>query len=207
MGKKLVLALLMTTMLAGGIFAQTKAGIGLKGDSINIKVSSGGNSSTKDYQHIGFNAFLDLQFLELNLDLLFGKANMWWYKDVDTIDLVFGMVGKFPINLIKGLTIFPFVGVDLNGSLSAKYNGTPINWGSINDDLKSTDYMSRLSFLIGVGLDFDLTDFFFIRAEIGYGIIFPNKFDNDFMNTFFYGRSATLEQTKVPYKVCIGIKF
>jgi len=219
--KKLVLVLLMLAMVAGGLFAEGMAwGVGIKGDSQTFNISSnkaGSHTESAAFSHYGVNLFFDAKYVEVNLDMLLGDEYMYWGKTttigsyrygywyrypVSTTDIVLGVVGKFPIPIGDKFALFPYAGIDYNLNISATYNGNEYS-GTIPKD----ELMNRLAIVFGLGADFNFTDTMFLRAEIGYGIILPNKGDKDYIDFFAsYKVDTTIDRAKIPYKVCIGWK-
>jgi len=207
--KKVVIVLLLVTLVVGGAFAQMKAGVGVKGGTQTITLTAGGKSGEDKYGTFGANAFLDIGFLELNADFMMGAYLFGLMTNVNTTDLVLGVVGKFPIPIMDKITVFPFVGADYNINLSTKNGDNELK----DSDLEGTgysraDFMSRLSIIFGAGLDFNLSDSMFIRGEVGYGITLPNKVDNDMIDALkaLSSSDVTLQQSKFFYKACIGFK-
>jgi hypothetical protein len=222
--KKVVLVLLMAAMAAGGLFAEGLSwGVGLVGDSqtLNMEISpssiySNRVNETAAFSHIGANFFLDAKFVEIKVDLLLGdeylyygtpNGSIWYRYPVSTTDIVLGLVGKFPIAIGEKFELFPYAGIDYNLNISSTYNGN-----EYSGTIPRADLMNRLAIVFGVGGDFKLNDTMFIRAEIGYGIILPNKGDKDYIDWwggFKYNNTAyelKIERAKIPYKVCIGWK-
>jgi hypothetical protein len=204
MGKKLVLALLMAALLAGGAFAQNfrlSAGGGISiipsfGETIyDGKAQDGSKTTGFD---LGINAFFDATYAEINIGLLLG--NQKWSEDDDkgfyTATLLLGVVGKYPFSLSDKFMLFPFLGIDYSINLAANRDG-----GVIED---SDYWFNALSILFGVGADFSLTNALYLRGELGYGIILNTKAEADTVNdddkyAFFKG--------KIPIKIAVGYRF
>jgi hypothetical protein len=180
MKKKLVLLLLMATLFAGGVSAQSL------GAGILLIPSSAGFD-------IGPNVFLDLKYLEANVGLLFGNRK-WESSDkgIDTTTLNLGLLGKLPIPLADGFVFFPFIGLDYDINLYAKFLDTGYEYK--DDERRSMDW-DHLSFLFGIGVDLGP-----LRFEIGYGIVFNTENQQNIVD-----RGGTYNNGKVPIK--IGIIF
>ena len=202
MKKKLVLALLMAALLAGGAFAQVSAGAGitLVPSFGEMKYKGGGSSKTEGF---GFavNAFFDAAYVEVNLGLLFDstKPDTSGAKSTDTTNLILGVVGKFPISISEKFTFFPFAGIDYNINLAATYDGKEIK---DEGSFKKADAFNALSILFGIGFDLGLTDSMYLRTSAGYGIILNTKYEED--NKDYYDSNS---KGKIPIKVAVGFKF
>ena len=207
MRKKIVLALLMATLLAGGVFAQ------------NFSLSAGGGISLApsfseakydgeavDYLKrsgldLGINVFFDATYAEVNVGLLFGSQKWGDAENYYTTTLLLGVVGKYPFSLNNKFILFPFVGIDYSINLSAKIDGGEIE---DNDYFKKADWFNALSILLGVGADFSLTNALYLRAEAGYGIVLNTKAQDDNVSddsklVYFNG--------KIPIKIAVGYRF
>ena len=209
MDKKLVLALLMATLLADGVFAQKfslSAGGGISfapsfSETIyDGKTQDGSKTTGFDF---GINVFFDATYAEVNLGLLVG--NQKWAEDdnkgFNTTTLLLGVVGKYPISLSDKFVLFPFLGIDYSINLGARYDGAEIE---DSDYFKKADQFNALSILLGVGADFSLTNALYIRAEAGYGIVLNTKAEADAVSddskfAFFKG--------KIPIKLAVGCRF
>jgi opacity protein-like surface antigen len=204
--KKLVLVLLMAALAAGTMFAQDMSfGVGLKGDSSTYKITASGYAGavTQKSSRYGANVFLDITYIEINADLLFGQDPMFeMVYETNNTDLVLGVVGKFPITLGDKIVLFPYAGIDYNINLAAKIGGIEVS----GDD--KDDYYNRLAFIFGVGADLHFSDSMFLRGELGFGFLLPNQGDKDLIDSLAEagGARGKLEHTKVPFKVCIGWK-
>ena len=209
MRKKMVLALLMAALLAGGVFAQNfrlSAGGGVSiipsfGETIyDGKPQDGSKSTGFDF---GINAFFDATYVEVNLGLLFGSQK--WGEDDDkgfgTTTLLLGVVGKYPISLSDKFVFFPFLGIDYSINLGAWSDGAEV---VDSDYFKKDERFNALSILLGVGIDFSLTKALYLRAEAGYGIVLNTKAEADTVShdskyVFFKGR--------IPIKLALGFRF
>lgn len=211
MVKKSLLVLVLAVVAAGGAFAQDDddkpkgfisfGGGGLLAPSFGeMKLKGGGDAQKTSGFGGGINLFLDVKYAEVNLNLLF--ANEKGENDdkgMDTTNLLIGVVGKYPFALNPKLALFPFVGIDYRIALGGKMEGT--DWSDIPGAPDIGDYFNALSVLFGVGVDYDITKALYIRGELGFGITFntKNEEDNkDYIESNFKG--------KVPIKVAIGYR-
>ena len=205
MQKKIVLALLMTALLAGWAFAQSNFSVGggiilgpTFGESKNPFESR--KDSGSDF---GINAFFDARYVEVNLGLLFNSTKQEDDdKSMDSTYLTLGVLGKYPFSLSDKVALFPFVGLDLALGLGMKYDGKEAEFDA---DHTMANYMNRLQLLFGVGLDFNLTEALFLRGEAGYAIVFNST---DEANTIKeYGSDVTITRGRLPLKIAIGYRF
>jgi len=203
MRKKMVLALLMAALFAGGVFAQNfslSAGGGvILGPSF---AEWKGGSSTK-YSGFDFaiNAFFDATYVEVNLGLLFNssKSDLDGARNEDNTYLTLGLLGKYPFSLSDRLALFPFIGIDYYIGLESKYDGEATEF----DDPSMAAYMNCLSLSIGVGVDFSITKALYLRGEIGYTIVFNTKYENDYVDAF----NETIFKGRIPIKLAAGYRF
>lgn len=165
--KKLVLVLLLATVLAGGVFAQSGISAGIGGtftaDFVNLAWTKNGRDVVQaaaphfpeDYfnQYIvggAFFAYVDATYVMFSLGMGFynispaNKALKSLFDDekirqiLTTFDL--SLYGKYPISLGPA-TIFPMLGIDCKFALAKdiKVNGTKYAYGSINGTTFSND--------------------------------------------------------------------
>jgi hypothetical protein len=80
------------------------------------------------------------------------------------------VLGKYPIEL-GTITLFPLLGISYNMVLSAKDPD-----GNKYDDAGD---LSQLGILAGIGLDVNITDALFFRAEGIFQLRLPNKMQKD----------------------------
>jgi hypothetical protein len=203
--KKVTAILLCMTVCGAALFAQEEekekpkglfsagGGLILVPGSQTMKFKGGGETKVS-YFGGGINAFFDAKYAELNLSLLFGNTKI---EDVDdaiaTTDLFLGIVGKYPFSL-GPIVLFPFVGIDYWINLAASQDGYE------PDADERADRFNALSLLFGIGVDYDITKALYLRGELGYGIIFNSKDDND----ADYDSNV---KGKVPIKIAVGYRF
>jgi len=186
MHKKIVLALLMAALLAGGAFAEESstggswmsAGAGGFFDfSGNNGVKDGGNYlGARIFPSLGAYLFFDLTYAEIDISYAYGKVSgvvEGDYKDYISKSslasrlwqLGFSFLGKYPFEL-GDFTIFPLLGFNYNMILSHIMNGEadpePRKW-------------NQFGILVGGGADFDLTDNLYLRGEGLFNLRFPSE--------------------------------
>jgi hypothetical protein len=64
------------------------------------------------------------------------------------------------------------------------------------------DYFNALSLLLGVGLDYNITSALYLRGELGFGLTFNSKTEDDMkdiIDSNFKG--------KIPIKLAVGYRF
>jgi len=201
--KKIVLALLVLTLAAGGAFAQVSAGIGgnfavsfdsfKEGDGEMLMTTTGG----------GFYAFFDATYVEVDIGLLFGSqkgkiSGGGFSLELDGPNvslLTLGVYGKYPIDL-GGFTLFPMFGIQYDIGLSAELDGHKAE----SQDL--ADALNRFWIKLGVGADINLVDALYLRPSFLYGLNFGTKdmvdLANDADSFFYHG---------LDIRVAIGFKF
>jgi outer membrane protein W len=207
MAKKGLLVLVLAAVAAGGAFALPDFRISAGGGGIlvpsfgEMKPKGGGDSQKSSGFGGGLNLFFDATYAEVNLGLIFAnqKSDENDDKGTDTTSLTIGVVGKYPFSLGEKLSLFPFVGIDYNINLAASYDGEEIK---DQGDFKKADYFNALSLLFGIGVDYSLTEALYLRGEVGFGITFNTKYEDDmkdFIDSNFKG--------KVPIKLAVGYRF
>jgi len=173
MQKKVVLALLMAALLAGGVFAEgfsMSAGTGLFFDfNVHNGVLYNGKYDGTRIMTLGVHGFFDATYAEADISLAYGKLISESDKhDFDSRMMQLGLafLGKYPFEL-GDFTLFPLLGFDYNVVLSHTVAGTrdpePGKW-------------NQLGLLAGAGADFDLTDVLYLRGEGLFHIRLPNTF-------------------------------
>jgi opacity protein-like surface antigen len=212
MQKKIVLALLMTALLAGGVFAQSNLSVGggiILGPTFGetkVDIPIYGRTTKDSGFDFGINAFFDAKFVEVNLGLLFNSTKQEDDdKSMDSTYLTLGVLGKYPFSLSDKVALFPFVGLDLALGLGAKYNGEELPFDA---DHTMADYMNRLQLAFGVGLDFNLTEALFLRGEVGYAIVFNSKDEADYIKEYKdHNIDVTITRGRLPLKIAVGYRF
>jgi hypothetical protein len=156
----------------------------------------GGESKSSGFGG-GVNLFLDAKYVEVNLGLLFAnEKDEDADKGYDSTNFMLGLLLKYPIALNSKTAIFPFAGFDYRIALSGKYEGE--DWP---DDPPVGDSFNALSVLFGVGFDYDITSKLYFRGEVGFGITFNTKNEDDskeYIDSNFKG--------KIPKKLAIGYR-
>jgi len=205
MEKKLVLVLFMVALIAGGAFAEDKlmsAGVGFYGayETQTATASYNGISATETDNTLYYGAygFFDIKYAEVSVNFI--------YNDVDFLgskltynSLGFGLIGKYPFAVSDAIAIFPFVGINYQMLLNADWEGS--TW-----DIRNKEDYARLYILLGVGVDFNLTDAIYLRVNAGYGIGLNNKRENDLISSA-KPVETTLFTGQVPFKLAVGFRF
>jgi hypothetical protein len=210
--KKVTAILLCMTVCGAALFAQEEqiaqeeqtkkpkslfsagGGLILVPGSQTMKPKGGGEEKTSSFGG-GINAFFDATYAEVNVSLIFGSTKDDGSDAIDTTDLILGAVGKYPISL-NPIVLFPFIGIDYRINLAASHDGE-----EADDDFRA-DYFNALSLLFGVGVDYNITSALYLRGELGYGIIFNSKYEDDIKD---YIDSNV--KGKVPIKIAVGYRF
>ena len=186
--KKSIFILVMFTLVTSGVFAQISlsAGGGALFDwSFNNGLSFsepgfGSVSLSIDNMSPGAYAFFDATFVEAEVNFAYGwmteklKAEELGYGSFSykytygSLQLGFSVLGKFPFDL-GFITLFPLLGLDYNIVLAVFDDEF---WGDSMD-------LNQLGFLAGVGVDYDLTKYLYLRGEALFHLRLPSKLMND----------------------------
>jgi hypothetical protein len=216
--KKLVLALFLSVILAGGAFAQVQmsAGIGASYGIYNQKntYKTGDHTimevSMDPWDGGAFNVFFDATYITAKAGMFFSSYD---YSIGATTTgtstntyLSFGLLLKYPIDL-GGLSVFPMLGFEYNMFLNYKdkrKNGS-ITTTTIYErsDMDPTSDMDMLIVQVGLGGDYNLTDQIYLRPSIIWGIDFANsKSDKAIIDD-----GGKVFKHKLDLGVAIGVKF
>ena len=235
MAKRIILALLVLTLAAGGAFAQLSAGIGgtFTADFGSIAWTKDGLDAVGDNKDIydqniiggGFFAYFDATYVMLSLGLNFydiSPANKDAKKaqddakySVSLTEFNIGVYGKYPIDL-GGLTLFPIVGADIKLALAQdttvdgkkQDQQDPFYTNSDGDKLDVTGALSSVWFKAGVGFDIPLSDSIYLRPMFLYGIGLLDKTQTDFQKMLDEGtKMGSIINHGLDIKLALGFKF
>ena len=215
MAKRIILALLVVTLAAGGAFAQElSAGVGgnFAVSFDQITMSAGGNTGEVlgTTSGGGFYVFFDAAYVEVDVGMLLGsqKIKSSFGGSSSEVDgpsvsyLTLGLYGKYPIDL-GGFVLFPLLGIQYDLGLSAEQNGF-----KIEDSQDLADYLNRFWVKLGVGADINLSDALYLRPSVLYGINFGTKINNDAVDG--YKNQAGVDVTSfyhgLDIRVALGFK-
>lgn len=209
MQKKVLLALLMAALLAGGAFAEgfsMSAGAGLLSDySGNNGVKNGGDYLGVRILSLGFYGFFDAKYAEADISFAYGRlsgvaegnaGNFIPATDFDSriFQLGITLLGKYPFE-VGEFTLFPLLGFNYNLVFSHTVAGArdpePGRW-------------TQIGILTGAGGDFDLTDNLYLRGEGMFHLRFPPTVWKDVAAV--WGGSATLGMGP-RFKFGVGYRF
>ncbi|MDR2807663.1 MAG: porin family protein [Spirochaetaceae bacterium] len=200
--KKLVMLLCMAVCSAT-LFAQTGL-FSVGGGAIlvpsfqTLKPAGGGDDQKSSGFGGGLNLFFDATYAEVNINLLFAnEKGEDDDKGLDTTNLVLGVVGKYPFALGEKLSVFPFIGIDYRIALGASYDGT-----KVEDSDVIADSFNALSVLFGAGVDYNITGSLYVRGELGFGITFNTKSEDDIKDSIDSNFKG-----KIPIKIAVGYRF
>jgi len=209
MAKRIVLALTILTLAAGGAFAQVSIGLGgnfaVSADLVKNSIQE--INSTTTTPGGGFYAFFDATYLEVDVGMLFGSTNTVLegpgappapnasYDGPNVTILTLSLYGKLPISL-GSFTLFPMLGIQGDIGLSAKQDDAEVP----SDQL--ADYFNRFWIKLGVGADFNLSEQLYLRPSILYGINFGTKKINEQK-----GSDVTTFCQGLDIRVALGFRF
>ena len=218
MTKRIILALLVLTLAAGGAFAQElSAGVGgnfaISFDQVTM---SGGGTTMEALVTTsggGIYAFFDATYVEVDVGMLFGNQKAKATGGGSTVEsdgpdvsvLTLGLYGKYPIDL-GGFILFPLLGIQYDLGLSAKQTIGGTTYEAKDEDLP--DALNRLWIKLGVGADINLSDAMYLRPSILYGINFGTKNDNDTVDNYkkVPGLDVTSFWHGLDIRVALGFK-
>jgi len=227
--KKVVLVLALAVFIAGGAFAQLSFSAGVGGSFGAYFTNYLWTSDAKDWfklldldediydsSTIGGSvyAFFDATFVEINIGMFFGNTksvNEDQKKDdkgFDLTQLSIGLLGKFPISVSSGITIFPMIGIDLLLTLDAQYDGEKIE----NDKDKGilyADYFDQFFIKFGIGADIALAGSLYLRPSFLYGIRFNTEGEKDRIDNFNTGTKMVdgIVGHGLQFRLALGFKF
>jgi hypothetical protein len=231
MEKKVVLALLMVTLLAGGVFAQFSLSAGLGGtfsadfinmawtkDGLDMMDSMGQKKDMWDMNIIGggFYAYFDATYAMLSLGMSFADisyANSDMKKmmqdakmtmSLTTFDI--GLLAKYPISL-GAASIFPLLGVDFKIAV-AQDTTTDGKKNAYNGEGTAGEYWSIVWFKLGFGADIPLGDKLYLRPMFLYGLGTVPKFHQEMLDVLNSGtKMADWVVHGLDVKLAVGYKF
>ena len=200
MKKKVLLALIITVMVAGGVFAQLppiefSAGLGgtfgaffssatLTSDGKTANKDAGWAKDTGNMRSIGggFFAYFDATYAMASVGMNFygTKSQNSSYNSSDdpkvtltTLDIE--LFGKYPFE-IGAFTVFPLLGVDFKIALSQTSKpkeGDKTKWGDGDGEGSAAGDLTTIWFKLGAGADIPLPIMdgkLYLRPMITYGI-------------------------------------
>jgi len=227
MVKKLAVVLILTVLAAGGAFAQAEFKLSAGAGGYITSDFGGGAEALKDgyadYQIFtpyfggGIFAFMDATFAELSIGFWGGSSipgsgsfylegnNAGYSRSYSSyMGLDIGLLGKYPFVITDKISVFPLLGIGyrLILSLEPKNENDNNTFGAAADS-------SALWIRLGGGLDYSFTDMIYLRGGLLYGLRFPSKFENDWIDknvpAALDGR--TLLGHGLEIKVAVGFKF
>jgi len=230
MRKKLVLALLMATLIAGGAFAQFTISAGLGGafsaDFISLVWPQDNDAASDLLDHLGgqkdlydmniigggFYAYFDATYVMLSLgmgykDIKYMNANtreaMGDMKmSLTTFDI--SLYGKYPVPVGK-VTTFPLLGVELRIAVAWDIDGEKVSGypGTMGKN------WNTIWFKFGFGVDIPLSGKLYLRPMFLYGFGTVPKFYQDLLDgSLNAGRKlADAVVQGIDVKLAIGYRF
>jgi len=207
MKKKTVLALLMATLLTGGVFAQISMSAGV-GGSFSMHMTDYSRPDYDDPKPIvggGFNAFFDATYAMVKVGMFIGGDSReidWGTGNKVTMKMTYnylslGLLGKYPIDL-GGFTLFPMLGFEYNMFLSGEMEA-----GGAVETLEISPDLDMFILQFGVGVDFNLTDKIYLRPSLLWGIDFSSSERDE---PFKVNNGAVFKH-KLDIGIAVGFKF
>jgi opacity protein-like surface antigen len=219
MQKRIVLALLMAALLAGGAFAQASVSAGVGGNfgvySISMSHPDWDIDNPKPIVGVGFNAFFDASYVMVKFGMFIGGNSeeekipyaKVFYETTYTF-LSLGLLGKYPIDL-GNFTLFPMLGFEYNIFLNSKYTmniGGVSSGGTIDRSDLADDHASDLDMFIlqlGLGADFNLSEQIYLRPSVLWGIDLASSESEK----TFRDNKGTIFKSKFDIGIALGFKF
>ena len=146
--------------------------------------------------HVGPVIFVDARYVELNTCFFYGNVSSDYGPENgdNTLDVILNLNIKYPFLITERFDVFPFLGVDYRiNVLNGEKDGTASR--------DKADYFNAPSLILGVGTDFHITERIYLRGEIGGGIIFNTKNEDDIKDTIAFNFKS-----KEPIKFAVGFK-
>jgi len=211
--KKRISILVLLAFVAAGAFAQGSIGGGLLFDysgnnGVSTSIPSFGDLYS-GYRMTSFGGFIFYDYTYVEATVSFAYGSITTVMDVlgtsatedggSATQLGFTLLGKYPIKL-GSITFFPLLGINYNMVVSA----SDADGNSIDDAMD----LSQFGIQTGVGLDFNLTESLYFRAEGLFQFRFANKWQDtgvDSYKALGLDAKTTLGMGPV-FKVAIGYK-
>ncbi|GMO16200.1 MAG: hypothetical protein Pg6A_02440 [Termitinemataceae bacterium] len=167
----------------------------------------------------GIFAFFDAQYAELNFGFksIFAEydkkfANMVY--SVDSLEETYnffnlGLKVKYPFLIADDMIkIFPFAGLDYSIFTTGKAIEDGRTVRADRDDLRSSNLFDAFSLNAGIGSDFFVGDFVYIRLQISYEFWFNTESDKDAINSIkSIGYKFSIFQSGPVANLAIGFRF
>jgi hypothetical protein len=217
--------LVLAALAAGGVSAKTDFGVsagvgGLIGGDFGGGFESSGGTMKVEMPYFGGGgfAFLDVTYAELSFGISGGGGKLkmtakysglsgTYEADWSITNLNIGLLGKYPIAINERFTVFPLLGIDFLAALSAKDEDGNDLLDGLNalggSDYKAGD-LSALWFKLGGGADFSITEKFYARLGLLYGLRLPNKVEKDMADDY---DGETLLGHGLNVKLAVGYRF
>jgi hypothetical protein len=168
-----------------------------------------------DQNRVGVFGFLDLTYFELNFG---GKFYNFTYKEsgisIKETDSYFdlGLLLKYPFQITEKFALFPLLGFDYQILLKSKVSSgglsVEIDRSDLSDNGYDETYYDRWVINLGIGMDFNITDWLFIRSEIQYGVNLNTKSQKDTIDLIeSYGYDLFILNHGPSIKLALGFKF
>ena len=204
MKKKIILALLMAALLAGGAFAQFNMSAGL-GGNFGMHMTSYSHpdydiNNPKPIIGGGFYGFYDATYAMAKAGMFIGGQAE---RDTSVILTFFslGLLGKYPIDL-GSFTLFPMVGFEYNLFMSAKMSAEGESLKFSRSDM-GDDAPDMLILQAGVGADFNITDNIYLRPSLLWGIDLSRNTGEKAIKT----AGGSVFKHKLDVGIAVGYKF
>jgi hypothetical protein len=134
-----------------------------------LGITSTLDSSLHSNHGFGIGGFFDATYVEIGMDIIFSSftPNAEKYSgDFEVMATQFGftILGKFPVAVDGGVTLFPLAGIDYQMFFSGEANGVSIKRDDMSGDFK--DIFDAFSLVVGAGLDCNLNAKVYLRGEV-----------------------------------------
>jgi hypothetical protein len=177
MAKKIAVGLLLAVLACGMTFALS-AGAGGAFDVLFGSTKTGDTETKQSTIGGGFFVFLDADYVEVDVDMLFAGASSEGEKLGGLTYFGLSALGKYPFDL-GSFVLFPLVGIDWQLWQSFKpESGDKISRGNFDDADAKTVY-DNFSIAVGAGADFPIGEKLFVRGELLWNFRLLSKYDKN----------------------------
>jgi hypothetical protein len=166
-------------------------------DTLSAEVGNGAGTSMQKYNqfHFGASVFFDADYIAANINF-YGTATTFSYNSVlkeytkvngdfklSGTNLAMGLRFKYPFNA-GNIKIFPLLGIQGNIGLSQNFSEDSINGeGKKSDNYGDAANWSALAFEAGGGVDINIREDIYFRANLVMNYKINSKLDDAFIKS------------------------
>jgi opacity protein-like surface antigen len=184
-------------------------------DTLSADINNGASTSIQRYNqfHFGASVFFDADYIAANINF-YGTATAFSYNSElmrDTYvggnfnligtNLALGLRFKYPFNVV-GIKIFPLLGIQGNLGLSQTFSkDSGFETGKKNDSYGDAGNWSVLAFEAGGGVDIDITDNIFFRANAVMNYKLNSRLDETFIKAVKDSGKSSVQNLNMGFEV------